>query len=78
MTLCQQSEDAEVVPDCDGGEVLYEVLTPRLDPRDPAYAVREWPCPGCPMCVDPMVRDGDDEMAEIYMTRPDGGPFDAL
>lgn len=44
-------------PNCDGGEVLYEVLTPRLDPRDPAYTVQEWPCPGCPNCIDPMLRD---------------------
>jgi hypothetical protein len=49
--------DPEDRPNCDGGAVLYEVLTPHLSNRDPAFTVKEWPCPGCPMCEDPMTRD---------------------
>lgn len=57
MTDRAESDSDRERPNCDGGAVLYEALTPRLDTRDPAFQVREWPCPGCPNCEDPMTRE---------------------
>lgn len=35
---------------CRGSGEVVEVLTPRLDHRDPAFTTREWPCPTCNAC----------------------------
>lgn len=53
---------------CHGSGQLYEVLTPRLDPRDPAFDVREWECPGCLDCLTGQLVDADD------LARLDDGP----
>lgn len=36
---------------CGGSGEFSRTLTPRLDPRDPAFEVDSYACPGCPDCL---------------------------